>query len=108
MSEDSYGNIETTRKVFTCDQCGKTFKKRGNLNVHKNVHNPNQYSCEICEKRFTYQESLKNHKKEKHGKIQTVTCEICERPFNGRRHLLTHLQTQKNSEKSFKESRSRC
>ena len=53
--------IHGDNPVFECNVCGKTFKRKGDLNVHiKNHDNEPQFECRHCKKKM--------HKKTNLGK----------------------------------------
>lgn len=66
------GNVENSKihdgvKVFKCDQCESTFKKKKNLQKHINTkHLKKSEQCEHCKACFGSEKELKNHMKKKH------------------------------------------
>ncbi|GAB0091620.1 hypothetical protein DMENIID0001_064760 [Sergentomyia squamirostris] len=54
-------------KIFTCDECNKTFAKRSQLTRHKNIHKNILFICPFCQREpFKARNSLKNHLKTNH------------------------------------------
>ena len=48
--------------VFECNVCGKTFKRKGDLNVHiKNHDNEPQFECRPCKKKMYKKTNLERH-----------------------------------------------
>ena len=99
----THGEFYSSYKSFKCDQCGKEFVSKQTFDLHSNVHFPKRYKCKVCDKRFNYPGSLRDHNKEIHGDVKTYTCKICEKPCLGRRVYVKHLESQhKNTKKKFK------
>ena len=43
---------ESEKSGLCCDECGKTFKRAGNLKRHKKTHSEKEYECSRCHKKF--------------------------------------------------------
>ncbi|XP_007483133.1 zinc finger protein 496 isoform X1 [Monodelphis domestica] len=100
--------VETTsRKPYTCPECGKNFRWRANFIRHlksrkeeKKVH-----ECPICRETFTESEDLKEHR-ETHETKKPYICGECGKSFRLSSHLVSHsrMHTQeKGPELSKKE-----
>ncbi|KAI0157994.1 putative zinc finger protein [Hypoxylon sp. FL1284] len=58
---------------FTCQDCGKTFDKRYNLQSHRNTHAPDRpYVCSGCNKTFVRKGDLGRHMKSHTGEKKHV------------------------------------
>jgi len=53
---------------FTCVQCGKRYRQKGNLSTHMRLEcgKEPQFACSLCSVRFTRVTSLRRHMKGKH------------------------------------------
>lgn len=78
--------------LHTCDICHKSFKKKGVLQRHKNIHFPGRpFKCEECEKCFVDKEAFDVHMKV-HAGQRPYKCDYCSNSFCNRAHLKTHLR----------------
>lgn len=51
-------------EIHVCNQCGKVFKRRGNLRDHERLHEDSpRYSCKKCFARFRHRTQLSRHLK---------------------------------------------
>ena len=60
-----------------------------------------KYQCDKCDKKFSKQEELMNHKQIIHGKESQYDCKECNRNFSNMEYMRTHLQR----EHSYKKDR---
>ena len=54
--------------TLECNVCNKQFAKPANLSVHKAVHESKVFTCENCDKTFKYITGLYKHRRKKHHK----------------------------------------
>ena len=86
----------------TCPLCLKIYSSKSKVKRHLNtVHNKPTtttgtditYSCDQCSKCFIDKDSLKKHKKKKHGgKRKPYNCQICQAAFSQKMNLTKHIQ----------------
>ena len=76
-----------------CLDCGKVFKKKGNLTSHLSVHsNERLYECLVCNKAFKRKSHLKEHIRT-HSDERTFVCSICDKSFKQSSSLSGHMST---------------
>ncbi|XP_074539867.1 zinc finger protein 236 isoform X1 [Halichoeres trimaculatus] len=106
---------EVNDKPHRCDQCSQTFNVEFNLTLHKSTHRTSDFTCPVCNKRFSRIASLKSHIM-LHEKEENLICTECGDEFVLQSQLSLHLEdhrkelsgikvfTCKNCDKEFKTS----
>ncbi|XP_060859704.1 uncharacterized protein LOC132936909 [Metopolophium dirhodum] len=59
--------ISNILNMFNCVQCPSVFAAKRNLVAHQKTHTDMRFSCNVCEKSFSYKTSLNKHLKNVHG-----------------------------------------
>ena len=107
-SRDVHGNADKNTDLvkefwypFKCDQCKKCFKRKDNLNAHKeSVHSSTtnqRITCNHCDKTFSHSLYLKSHIAIKHSHLQPIfKCKQCDKYFNKKGNLNRHINTKHN------------
>jgi len=68
------GYNEAGLKMFTCQMCGKSFKKNAHVKRHiENVHTGAQVQCGVCNKILKNKETLFTHSRVQHGLTKDQT-----------------------------------
>ncbi|XP_026849040.1 transcription factor Ouib-like [Drosophila persimilis] len=81
---------------FCCDQCGKWFKDKSNLNVHLTRHTGvKQFECEECGRKEFTMHLLSLHIRVKHKGELPYTCKYCGQRFDNCIKRLRHERQHK-------------
>ncbi|XP_028283657.1 zinc finger protein 184 isoform X2 [Parambassis ranga] len=84
--------VAHSRGGYSCNTCGKTFKKRKILRRHERFHTGEKpYKCPVCSKMFALRKSLRRHTRFHTGE-RPHTCLQCGKSFRVRDNLKTHLR----------------
>ncbi|XP_063380334.1 histone-lysine N-methyltransferase PRDM9-like [Cydia fagiglandana] len=96
--------------IYKCDQCGKTFDIKSELEKHLQSHIPlkianslntvKEFTCKKCSSTFDTRLLLLEHGKSRHG-VKYFTCSECEYATSHKGNLQTHLRTH-SGERPFK------
>ena len=62
------------------------------LKQNANVHNEQDYKCEICDKEFENNDGLKKHVKVVHNFVDENQCNICQKVFKIQSQLTKHME----------------
>ncbi|XP_028516179.1 zinc finger protein 585A [Exaiptasia diaphana] len=83
-------SIQTTEKSFKCTICHKTYKQKGYLKLHIQIHRgEKEFTCSICRKTFSSKRSLNVHHR-MHSGEKPFKCNICNKAFRQQHHLKSH------------------
>ncbi|XP_063157357.1 zinc finger protein 34-like [Candoia aspera] len=75
---------------LTCLDCGRSFKQRADLRLHRYVHTREKpYACTLCEKRFRHPSNLHIHLRTHSGE-RPYQCPECGKAFSQSCNLRTH------------------
>ncbi|KAM9384691.1 uncharacterized protein KZ484_006406 [Pholidichthys leucotaenia] len=90
----------TGEKPFSCSECGRGFALKWNLNKHMKIHTGEKpFSCSECGQTFLRSEALVQHKRTHTGE-KPYSCTECGRGFALKRNLNYHMRTH-TGEKPF-------
>lgn len=103
------GDLTTHRRLHhlepptVCDVCGKTYKNSLSLYVHqKYAHYKARFECPICKRCMVTQENLDNHIEVMHKQNEKLICDECGKMFTKKVNLRRHIINVHTDIKSFK------
>ncbi|XP_047455577.1 zinc finger protein 236-like isoform X2 [Mugil cephalus] len=82
---------EVNDKPHRCDRCSQTFNVEFNLTLHKSTHTTSDFTCPVCNKKFSRIASLKSHVM-LHEKEENLICAECGDEFVLQSQLSLHLE----------------
>ena len=83
-----------TKKKYECDICQKDFRGNDTLRNHNlSVHqNIKSFQCDLCNQFFTQKVHVQKHKLKVHENVKGLECGLCDRKFNQRGNLNIHVK----------------
>ncbi|XP_038130092.1 gastrula zinc finger protein XlCGF57.1-like [Cyprinodon tularosa] len=92
--------VQTQKRIYACDICGKRFQRRETLKNHMRIHpTERQFICSVCSKAFSRQDHLKSHMRVHTGE-KPFLCTVCSKGFSQQIHLKSHMRVH-TGEKPF-------
>ncbi|XP_067283933.1 gastrula zinc finger protein XlCGF7.1-like [Pseudorasbora parva] len=89
---NSHMRVHTRENPCTCPQCGKSFNHKGNFNRHIQIHTgETPYICQQCGKSFKQKTHFQNHIRVHTGE-KPFTCQQCGKDFNQKESLKKHMR----------------
>lgn len=82
------GHLTEKPHVCQVDGCGKSFSTSDRLKRHQKVHE--KLSCDVCGRCFKKRKQLELHKSKGHAE---VTCSLCSEVFENSKSLAKHMRT---------------
>ncbi|KAL3981023.1 mannosyl-oligosaccharide alpha-1,2-mannosidase [Sarotherodon galilaeus] len=82
---------EINDKPHRCDHCPQTFNVEFNLTLHRSTHSTSDFTCPVCNKKFSRIASLKSHIM-LHEKEENLICAECGDEFVLQSQLSLHLE----------------
>lgn len=88
--------IHNDVKPFECSYCHKTYKSLYQHRNHEKTHTGEAPKCNICNKYFNDNYSLKIHTR-LHSEKKPYSCEICKKSFSSKQWISRHVKIKHGS-----------
>ncbi|KAM6919164.1 uncharacterized protein FYW49_008676 [Xenentodon cancila] len=86
-------HLQTHLKIHVCKFCGKTFRRRVELEVHTRTHTGEKpFGCRVCGKCFSRKSNMEIHMRTHTGE-KPHRCDVCGKCFNITSSMIRHLRT---------------
>ena len=85
----------SAEKLYQCDQCDISFKKKDSLRKHVKTHNKEKpHQCSLCNKVFKRKYNLIHHSSTIHSEDRIIyQCTYCDKVFKKKGNLSQHQAT---------------
>ena len=94
-----HGMSKEAAASWTCEECGKVFKRKGCLKMHMKKHNPDKnFVCNDCGKKFKRETGLHFHTLKFHKGILNYSCDECGKSEVSPAALSVHIQNKHKAE----------
>ena len=90
-----HGQTTKRSEKYKCSTCGHSFGDGSALRHHQNTHikdQPKSHICDMCGKAFKTRDTLYVHRRRVHLQSKRYPCEYCSKTYYGKSMWKTHMQ----------------